>query len=266
MRTSFFSLSAMCFSMMSPQLAKTKRSSLCCTTELHRGTSAARTISLTPSQSASKQIIQVLTFVSWSLFSLWLCVKAAVWGQDHTHTGNTLVQQWVSEVWQQQLPPSAASCLSPWHHPLHQRWWQTWLQPPAGRASRRFYRSSSLLCLSSGTACKDKSTLKHTRPAAPQRLWCAVTAPLLKASNHAHTLHHSPCGGGVSQDVASNRFLRICRKHGSPVHLCYHLVAYHHGNAKLWETQILRLETPWCGPCRLGMRCQSHVRPWMQQN
>lgn len=44
---------------------------------------------------------------------------------------------------------------------------------------------------------------------------------------------HSPCGGSVRQNVASDGFLGICRKHGSPIHLCHHLVGYHHGDAEL---------------------------------
>lgn len=51
-------------------------------------------------------------------------------------------------------------CFSPWHRPLRQRWWQTWLQPQASRVSHRFYRSSFLLCPSSGTGCEEESTVR----------------------------------------------------------------------------------------------------------
>ena len=40
--------------------------------------------------------------------------------------------------------------LSPWRHSLRQGWWRTWLLTRGGRASHRFYRSWSPLCLSLG--------------------------------------------------------------------------------------------------------------------
>lgn len=44
---------------------------------------------------------------------------------------------------------------------------------------------------------------------------------------------HSPCGGGMSKNVAANGFLRICRKHGCSINLCHNLVAYDYGDTKL---------------------------------
>lgn len=44
--------------------------------------------------------------------------------------------------------------LSLWRRPHRRHWWQTSLQPLADTVSRRFYRSSSLLDLFSGTVCR----------------------------------------------------------------------------------------------------------------
>lgn len=58
------------------------------------------------------------------------------------------------------------------------------------------------------------------------------------AHTQTETLHTvqqpcSPCGGGVSQDVSSNRLLGIGGEHGGTVHLRHHLVGDHHSHAEL---------------------------------
>lgn len=61
------------------------------------------------------------------------------------------------------------------------------------------------------------------------------TEALILPQQRPHTvpLPCSPCGGGVSQDVSSNRLLGIGGEHGGTVHLRHHLVGDHHGHAKL---------------------------------
>lgn len=65
----------------------------------------------------------------------------------------------------------------------------------------------------------------------------------------------------MSHNVASNWFLGVCRKHGSPIHLCYHLVGYHHGNTKLLTgLSYIRVNKVYDGYCELLM-CQSRCPP-----